>query len=518
VTLISPSRLFRRDRDPGPALAPVLLITPPSLFLLDERVFLSLGILKVGAVLERAGIAVEHLDLSGISNYLDALTAHLAKTSARAVAITTTTPQLPAAALIAKRVRDMRPDLRLIVGGPHATLVHAAYKLEAKRGRTGRAHTALSRLTELFDVVVSGDGEAAIFEALAHAAPALIDADEPANGMFMSNADYDESPWPARHLVDVSSYHYEIEGKRATSAIAQLGCPYQCGFCGGRNTKMLRKIRMRTTANIVAEIEHLHREHGFTGFMLYDDELNVNREMVGLMNAIADLQARLGVEFRLRGFVKSELLTDEQAAAMKRAGFRWILCGFEAAHPRILANIRKQATREDNTRVLEIGARHGLKVKALMSVGHPGESEDTILAVCDWLLEVKPADFDCTVISTFPGTPYYDEADPHPELKDVWTYVAKKSGDRLHAYDVDYSTTADYYKGAPGQYASYVFTDHLAAEEIVKLRDQVEREVRAKLCIPFNPGAPAQRFEHSMGQGANELPGFMLRRSAASSV
>ena len=47
----------------------ICLIIPPSLFLLDERVFMTLGILKVASVLERAGIAVEMLDLSGVENY-----------------------------------------------------------------------------------------------------------------------------------------------------------------------------------------------------------------------------------------------------------------------------------------------------------------------------------------------------------------------------------------------------------------------------------------------------------------
>jgi anaerobic magnesium-protoporphyrin IX monomethyl ester cyclase len=291
-------------------------------------------------------------------------------------------------------------------------------------------------------------------------------------------------------------------------------CPFACGFCGGRNSKMLRKIRTRTTESIVGEIEHLYRTYGFTGYMLLDDELNVNKSIVELMNAIADLQARLGTEFRLRGLVKSELFTEEQAVAMYRAGFRWLLCGFEAGHPRILDNINKKATREDNTRVMEIAARNDLKVKALMSIGHPGESEETIRAVQDWLLEVKPADFDCTIITPFPGSPYYDEATAHESIADAWTYRAKRSGDRLHAFDVDYTVIADYYKGDPnGGYHSYVFTDHLTSEQIVKLRDEVERNVRATLGIPFYAAAPAKRFEHSMGQG--ELPGFILRTNAS---
>jgi len=47
----------------------VCLITPPSVFLLDERVFMTLGILKVAAMLEQVGIAVDMLDLSGVENY-----------------------------------------------------------------------------------------------------------------------------------------------------------------------------------------------------------------------------------------------------------------------------------------------------------------------------------------------------------------------------------------------------------------------------------------------------------------
>jgi radical SAM superfamily enzyme YgiQ (UPF0313 family) len=500
-------------------LTPVLMITPPSVFLLDERVFMSLGILKVAAVLEQAGYPLELLDLSGIDNFLEVVDLHVRNSAARVAALTTTTPQLPAACKIAHRIRAVRPDVRIVVGGPHVTLVHAAVKLEKRAGRVGRAHQALAKLEAVFDVLVAGDGETAIFEALADHPPRLIDADDPKGGLFMTDANYDASPYPARHLVDVSTYGYTIEGHRATSLIAQLGCPFGCGFCGGRNSKSLRMIRTRTTHSIVQEITMLYERYGFTGFMFYDDELNVSKSLVELMNALADLQSRLAVEFRLRGFVKSELFTEEQAQAMRRAGFRWILCGFEAASPRILENINKRATLQDNNRVLEIARKYDLKVKALMSVGHPGECEESIRAIHTWLLDVKPDDFDCTVITTYPGTPYYDEALEHSTIKDAWTYTCKRTGDRLHAHDVDFTRVAEYYKGDPdGGYHSYVFTDHLAGDEIVKLRDWVERSVREKLSIPFNAGNPAIRYEHSMGQGANTLPPFVLRTSGGSTL
>ncbi|TLY30493.1 MAG: hypothetical protein E6K62_08840, partial [Nitrospirae bacterium] len=55
----------------------ICLITPPSIFLLDERVFMTLGILKVAAVLEQAGIQVEMLDLSGVENYEEVVRDHV---------------------------------------------------------------------------------------------------------------------------------------------------------------------------------------------------------------------------------------------------------------------------------------------------------------------------------------------------------------------------------------------------------------------------------------------------------
>jgi len=490
---------------------PVLLIVPPSIFLLDERVFISLGILKVAASLEAAGHSVEVLDLSGIDNFEEVSAIQAKNSSSNIACLTITTPQLPAAVKIVKSIRNARPDMKIVAGGPHVTLVHSAVKLERKAGRIGRAHRALTKLEEIFNVLVSGDGENSIFQAISENASKVIDADDPKNGLFMTNEVYGSTPWPARHLIDIKSYKYTIEGFPATSLIAQLGCPFGCTFCGGRNSNMLRRIRTRSTESIVGEIEHLHKNYGYTGFMLYDDELNVSKTIIELMNSIADLQEKLGVEFRLRGFIKSQLFTDEQAQAMRRAGFRWLLCGFEAANDRILENINKRADLADNNRVMEIAARHDLKVKALMSVGHAGESEKSIMDVRDWLLQVHPADFDVTTITTYPGTPYYDEALEHPELPDVWTYTAK-NGDKLHSYDVDYTAVADYYKGDPsGGYHSYVFTDYLSGDEIVKLRDQVENEVREKLNIPFNPGAPGVKYEHSMGQGP--LPSNILRQS-----
>jgi len=491
--------------------ARICLIIPPSPFLLDERVFPFLGILKVAAALEHAGQQVEVLDLSGYKNYLEAVEAQARSTTSTVFGITATTPQMPAAAHIAEVIRSVCPEARLVLGGTHATLVAASLKSDNKRGRSGRAHRAFAQLERYFDVIIAGDGERSIFLALEDDSPKFIDADNSKDPtLFLKdNVPELESVFPARHLIDMESYHYRIEGQPATSLIAQLGCPFPCGFCGGRKSPMLRHIRTRSTESIVTEMVQVHRHYGHTGFMFYDDELNVSNSMVDLMQAIARTQKDLGVEWRLRGFIKSELFTEEHAEAMYEAGFRWILVGFEAGSPRILENIRKQATQEDNTRCMDISRRYGLKVKALMSLGHPGESMETVDATRDWLLNVRPTDFDATIITPYPGSPYYDDADMLEE--NVWVYTAR-SGDKLYEREVDYTEVADYYKGKPGEnYVSHVWTDELTPNDLVRVRDALELEVRERLRIPFNPGAPATLYEHSMGQ--TSFPTRMLRSS-----
>ncbi|OGF97528.1 hypothetical protein A3H08_00165 [Candidatus Giovannonibacteria bacterium RIFCSPLOWO2_12_FULL_44_32] len=492
----------------------VCLIIAPSVFLLDERVFMSLGILKVASVLENAGKTVEMLDLSGIENFEEVAEIHASASPAKHFGITATTPQMPAAARIAGAIRKSRPDAKIILGGPHITLVNAAFKKEKTKKIKGRAAKALNILKKTFDILVAGDGEEAIFLALKENAPKLIDADEPKSSLFLDNARLNLLPYPARHLVDAESYRYFIGNERAMSLIAQLGCPFECGFCGGRASPFLRRVRMRSLENIVCEMKLMHERYSVNGFMLYDDELNVNKGMIGLMREIQSAQTDLGVLWRLRGFVKAELFTEEQAEAMYNAGFRWILTGFESGSPRILENINKKATREDNTRAVEIAHKAGLKVKALMSIGHPGESAETVKESMDWLLEVKPDDFDVTIITTYPGSPYYDDAVKDKKKRNIWVYTYEKTGDKLYSVEIDYTKVADYYKGSPdGGYHSFVYTEHLSADELVKLRDLVEKTVRTKLGIPFNPSSASMRFEHSMGQSGSLLPEHILKIS-----
>jgi anaerobic magnesium-protoporphyrin IX monomethyl ester cyclase len=476
----------------------ICLIIPPSSFLIDDRVFPSLGVLKVAAELESRGVQVSVLDLSGIVDFREPLERQIREDNTLVYGITATMPQMPAAASIARTIRRDKPKAKLILGGPHATLVRASQREEVRKGQgLGRASTMMLDLHALFDTVVAGDGEKAIWEAIKPDAPSLIDGDDVKSPLFLTGDDLNEAQFPARHLIDIESYRYEIDGVPTQSLIAQLGCPFKCGFCGGRRSPFLRKIRQRDSDAVVSEMKHLYEQYGTRGFMFLDDELNVNRSFMELLEKIVTLQKSIGVEFRCRGLLKSELVTEPMADAMYRAGFRQVLIGFESGSPRILHNIQKQATVEENTRCVNILRTAGIRVKALMSLGHPGDTEETVRATRDWLVQVQPSDFDVTIITVYPGTPYFDDAEQ--TSADVWTYRSPKTKDALHMLPVDHMTDVNFYKGRPKDYRAYVFTDTLSTERIAELRDETEEDVRRLLSIPYPKSSAELQFEHSMG-------------------
>ena len=481
----------------------VLLIIPPSPFLLDERVFPNLGVLHVARALEKNGNNVSVLDLSGVAAYRKVLKECLVTSSFSRIGISATTPQMPHVRNITKIIRAEQPAVRIILGGPHVTLIHSAAVKEKKRDLAGRARNELDGLLRLYDVVVSGDGEKAILAAVDEHAPSFIDANRRDAEFYMSKSEIESAPLPARHLIDLESYHYFIDEVRATSLIGQLGCPFSCGFCGGRESPCFRVPRIRTTGKVIDEIEYLFRRYGFTGYMFYDDELNVNPHFCELLDALILLQRRLGREFRFRGFVKAELFNEAQAEKMYAAGFRWILSGFESGAPRILTTIRKRATREDNTRCCTTAHKHGLKVKALMSLGHPGESSETIAATEEWLLRSRPDDIDVTVITPYPGTRYYDDAVPvtGQKGKTCWIYKDAATGDRLMSGELDFSNSEIYYKGDPALIVNApTWTDYLSGRELAQMRYTLYNDVRKELGITIEYKKARNTYDHSMGQ------------------
>lgn len=449
-----------------------LLVIPPAPFLIDDKSLPFLGILSIATVLRNNDYNVDLLDLSGFKNYVEVLDQHLKAHNYDVVGFTVNTPQLP---YVINMLEVIPPHIKKIAGGPHITSCYSA----VKHVQNTRIAKNIKDLEDRFDHLFVGDGEISTPLLLnGNLQNKVIDADEDDN-LFLTSDYLSTHDFVDRSFIDLHSYRFFINGEPCTSIISQLGCPFNCAFCCGRLSKNLRKIRAKSSAQVLKEIEHLYTKYNYKAFMFYDDELNVNKALIPFLKELIELQKKLGEKFKFRGFVKAELFTEEQAQVMRECGFEWLLCGFEAADDRILKTINKKATLAENNRMLSFARKNNIKVKALMSCGHPGDSEKSILAIRNWLLEQKADDFDLTIITPYPGSPYFDFS---THLHDnIWQYESPYTKDKLYSIDVDYTKVPHYYKGIPGNYTSYVYTDNLRSEALTKLRDEVEHEVRSTL-------------------------------------
>ena len=222
------------------------------------------------------------------------------------------------------------------------------------------------------------------------------------------------------------------------------------------------------------EIDQLYRQ-GYRGFMFYDDEINVNKpEFHKLLHALIEYQTSHDL-LSLRGFSRADLLTQEEATLMRAAGFKWLLVGFESGSDKMLKAMNKRVTVEQNTRAIEMARRAGMKVKALMSVGHPGESPETIEETRRWMKQVQPDDFDVTIVSIYPGTLYYEES---VQCENQMSWLYEKNGERLYSRDIDFMSDESNYKGRPGEYSCHIWTEYMQPIDLIRAREFLEGEFR----------------------------------------
>jgi len=404
----------------------VLLISPNSPFLVDSRTFPPLGLLYLGAALEANGHKATVVDLA----FNSPLEGH----NPDLIGIMCLTPHFPQMPMLLQQLRLLYPSIPVAVGGPHFSTVPAD-------GARLRA-----------DATCVGDGEDAILRIVAGE-----------RGIVQSPGgilDVDRYPIPARHLLPIHDYRYQIAGLAATTIMTQRGCPYECSFCC--HWEGYRKMRLRAMDNIAMELEGL-KKMGFGAVMIYDDETNiVHKRTLQLCEMLKDAKVRW------RAFVKSNCFNEAQAKAFAESGC-WELCtGVESGSDAILKTIQKKSTVADNTRARELCRQYGIRFKAFTMVGHPGETRETALATRDWLIANSPDEFNLSLYTPYLGTPVFAT----PEKFDL-------QFDKL-----DYSQSEYFYRGKPGEYQSHARTSALSGEELARLRDEIEDEVREKLGLP----------------------------------
>ena len=323
--------------------------------------FLPLGLLWLRAALERAGVGVEIRDLQFLSPAEREDPAALAAAlddSHPVLGLSLMSNALPLAVALTRRLRERRPDRRVILGGPGPTTVARP----------------LVAAFPWMDLVVRGEGEHTVVElveALASGGARRVagvsgrDAEGPFHAPDRALV-VDQDTLAEPRIDDVDLARYSVY-----TSVTARGCPYTCQFCEIPSYES-RRVRRRSVERVVAELATAWHDYGVRFVAFQDDIFLLSRRRV---EAILDGLAAAGAPMQWGGFARAGQHDPAWLARLSERGMRSVAFGIESGSDRLLATLAKELTVRKALKGISDTVRH-MDVRCFFLWGFPGEELD----------------------------------------------------------------------------------------------------------------------------------------------
>ncbi|MEQ1946112.1 MAG: hopanoid biosynthesis associated radical SAM protein HpnJ [Bryobacteraceae bacterium] len=218
----------------------------------------------------------------------------------------------------------------------------------------------------------------------------------------------DEMPWVTKVYkrdLDFTRYNVPFLLNPFLSFYTSRGCPAQCTYCLWPQTHSGHRWRLRSAQDVVNEVRYvLENFPGLKEIFFDDDTFNYRKQRT--LELCAELK-----KLKFTWSCTSRVTTDyETLKAMKEAGCRLLIVGYESGDPEILKNIKKGATVEMARRFTENCHKLGLLVHADFIIGLPGETRETIRRTIDFAKALDNETIQVSIAHAYPGTEFYDYA------------------------------------------------------------------------------------------------------------
>ena len=357
---------------------------------------ISLAVLK--GPLEQAGHAVRLIDLQ-IPDVRQQWESLFTSEPVDLVGITAMTPQVMQADEIAKKIRSVRPDVPVILGGVHATFLPE---------RTLREFGS-------FDLLVLHEGEETIVELASRLERGRPTAD--VNGIaYRSNGDVVITPRRPR-ILDLDSWpnhheHYDFDfyvhnnscgySDRCVSTVVSRGCPYDCRFCATKNFWTRRYICKSTDA-VIREMRYV-LDRGVRHVMFRDSTFVINKAWIyEFCQKILEnnLRFKWGIQARV------ELVDFELLSRMKKAGMNRVSFGVESGSQRILDFYGKGITLAQVEKAFEVCRRLRIETEAFFMLGALSETKEDMELTYQFAKKLKPTISRVFLFMPLPGSELY---------------------------------------------------------------------------------------------------------------
>ena len=373
-----------------------------------------LGLASIAAYLERKNISVTIIDcyahpasLSGIKDILNDQKPFW-------IGLSCTTSSFLDGVKIAGFAKSILSSIRSVFGGAHVSALKEKILLHYSD----------------VDYIIVGEGEESLYQLIINGG----DKPEDIDGLIFRNSngdpqftgyrkkllELDTLPFPAYEkltgypgLYKLPIFNYPKTPN--TSCISSRGCPYSCSYCD--RSVFRRSFRYNSAVYLYEHLRYVKERFGIRHINFYDDQFTFNRKRVKDFCCLMINQSS-GMTFNCAA--RAEHIDFDLLCLMKEAGCWMISLGIETGDENLLAQHRQNANLDMLAEKIRLIKKAGIRVKGLLMMGLPGESEQSIKKSMNYVFSLPIDDINLAKFTPFPGSPLYKNINNLGTFEEDW--------------------------------------------------------------------------------------------------
>jgi len=273
-------------------------------------------------------------------------------------------------------LRLQLPKVKIMIGGPHVSAlpIHSLEDLNADFGVVGEGEYVT------LDIINKVESNCRNFDDV----EGLVfwkDNKPVLNAGCNLIHNLDELPFPAWELLSFKKYedicgHAFFKARPIAPLMTSRGCPHQCSFCASHVIHG-KKFRMRSSRNVVDEIELLIRNYGIKEINIIDDTFSeIQDHALGICEEI--IKRKLHISWKAPIGLRADTINDKLLRVFKASGCYSLSIGIESFNDKVLLEMKKPLLKshlEDKIRLVE---KYGIETVGFFILGLPEDTEDSI--------------------------------------------------------------------------------------------------------------------------------------------